>query len=75
MSADERSIVLDRAVFYRLGGGQPGDIGSLRTEDGREVAIVDTRKGEAGGTVVHIPAPGDARLNAGDGVLAAIDRR
>jgi misacylated tRNA(Ala) deacylase len=73
VTADERGIVLDRTVFYPLGGGQPGDVGSLRTEDGREVAIVDTGKGEAPGTVVHIPAPGSAGLNAGDRVVAAID--
>jgi misacylated tRNA(Ala) deacylase len=48
MSAEERGIVPDRAVFYPLGAGQPGDIGSLKIEDGREVAIVDARKGEAG---------------------------
>ncbi len=73
VSTDERGIVLDRTVFYPLGGGQPGDAGSLRAGDGRDVAIVDTRKGEAPGTVVHIPAPGSASLNAGDRVVAAID--
>ena len=73
VTADERGIVLDRTVFYPLGGGQPGDVGSLRTEDGREVTISDTRKGDAPGTVVHIPAPGGVRLNAGDRVVAAID--
>ncbi len=73
VSADGRGIVLDRTVFYPLGGGQPGDVGSLRTEDGREVAIADTRKGEAPGTVLHIPAPGSAPFNAGDRVVAAID--
>jgi misacylated tRNA(Ala) deacylase len=31
-------IVLDRTVFYARGGGQPGDIGTLRW-DGGEVAI------------------------------------
>jgi misacylated tRNA(Ala) deacylase len=73
VTADERGIVLDRTVFYPLGGGQPGDVGSLRTEDGREVTVTDTRKGDAPGTVVHIPAPGGTRLNAGDRVVAAID--
>jgi misacylated tRNA(Ala) deacylase len=73
VTADERGIVLDRTVFYPLGGGQPGDVGTLRAEDGREVAIVDTGKGEAPGTVVHLPAPGSAGLNAGDRVVAAID--
>jgi misacylated tRNA(Ala) deacylase len=73
VSADERGIVLDRTVFYPLGGGQPGDVGSLMTGDGREVVIADTRKGDAPGTVLHIPVSGLAPLNAGDRVVAAID--
>ncbi len=73
VAVDERGIVLDRTVFYPLGGGQPGDVGSLRTEDGREVVIADTRKGEAPGTVLHIPVSGSAPLYAGDRVVAAID--
>ena len=28
-------VVLDRTVFYPLGGGQPGDTGWLRAADGR----------------------------------------
>lgn len=73
VTADERGIVLDRTVFYPLGGGQPGDIGSLRTVDGREVVIADTRKGEAQGTVLHVPVSGSAPLKAGDRVVAVID--
>jgi len=73
LSADERGIVLVRTVFYPLGGGQPGDAGSLKTEDGREVVIADTRKGDAPGTVLHIPLSGSVPLNAGDRVMAAID--
>ncbi len=35
-------IVLDRTVFYPLGGGQAGDAGVLVRADGREVPITDT---------------------------------
>lgn len=28
VNVDERGITLDRTVFYPLGGGQPGDVGS-----------------------------------------------
>ena len=42
-----QGIVLDRSVFYPLGGGQAGDAGVLLLGDGSEIAIVDTRKGKA----------------------------
>lgn len=42
-----QGIVLDRTVFYPLGGGQAGDVGALILADGREIPIVDTRKGKA----------------------------
>jgi hypothetical protein len=45
----EQGVVLDRTVFYPLGGGQAGDTGWLRLADGGEVAIADTRKEKRGG--------------------------
>ena len=45
-----QGIVLDRTVFYPLGGGQAGDSGVLVLQSGpragQEVTIVDTRKGK-----------------------------
>jgi misacylated tRNA(Ala) deacylase len=72
-AVDERGIQLDRTVFYPTGGGQPGDQGSLRLADGREVAIVDTRKGDGPDGVVHVPAEGAPSLAVGDPVTATID--
>lgn len=72
---DERGIRLDRTVFYPHGGGQAGDAGMLRLADGREVPIVDTKKGAEPGEIVHVPAP-DADLSAlaiGTTVTAQID--
>lgn len=63
-------IVLDRTVFYPMGGGQPGDTGILRWPDG-EIAIVDTRYGE-GGDILHI-AGGGPLPAIGDKVHASID--
>lgn len=40
----DEGVVLDRTVFYPLGGGQAGDTGRLVLPDGTEIAIVDTRK-------------------------------
>jgi misacylated tRNA(Ala) deacylase len=72
---DERGIVLDRTVFYPLGGGQAGDAGVLRLADGREIPIVDTRKGTAPGEILHLPGAGAELfgLAAGDSVTAVID--
>ena len=78
----EAGIVLDRTVFYPLGGGQAGDSGVLMLADGTELAIVDTRKGkDAEGNptsdIVHVPAPGQeallATLAPGTTVTARID--
>lgn len=67
----EGGVILDRTVFYPQGGGQAGDTGTLRDADGREVAIVDTRKSQAHpGAVLHLlapdaaPPPIDARVTA-----------
>ncbi|HVJ51376.1 MAG TPA: alanyl-tRNA editing protein [Aliidongia sp.] len=71
--ADERGIRLDRTVFYPLGGGQPGDRGTLRLEGGTVIRIAETRKGEAPGEVLHIPEPGQALPATGAAVEAELD--
>lgn len=75
LTLDERGIVLDRTVFYPLGGGQAGDAGVLRLANGREISIADTRKGAAPGEILHVPAAGAdlAGLAAGDSITAVID--
>jgi misacylated tRNA(Ala) deacylase len=71
--ADERGIRLDRTVFYAMGGGQPGDSGTLTLPGGGTVRIAETRKGETPGEILHIPEPGQVRPQAGDKVVAEID--
>ena len=79
---DEHGIVLDRTVFYPMGGGQAGDSGSLVLGDGTLIAIADTRKakdaeGQATADILHVPAPGQgealAQLRPGATVTARID--
>jgi misacylated tRNA(Ala) deacylase len=77
---DEQGIMLDRTVFYPLGGGQAGDSGALLLSDGRQITIADTRKGKtpegvASGAIAHVPAVGAAEsgLQVGDRVTARID--
>ncbi|WP_326541344.1 alanyl-tRNA editing protein [Pseudorhodoferax sp.] len=77
-----QGIVLDRTVFYPLGGGQAGDTGWLQLPDGQRLQIADTRKGkDAEGRptaeICHVPAPGQdavlALCTAGTAVTAEID--
>ncbi|WP_439521016.1 alanyl-tRNA editing protein [Hydrogenophaga sp.] len=79
---DERGVVLDRTVFYPLGGGQAGDAGTFTLADGAVIAIADTRKdkdaeGRPTADIVHVPAPGQdallAQVRVGAAVTARID--
>ncbi len=78
----DQGIVLDRTVFYPVGGGQAGDAGQLVLPDGRALAITDTRKckdteGRPTADIAHVPAPGQeellASLQPGTPVTARID--
>jgi misacylated tRNA(Ala) deacylase len=73
VAVDDRGIRLDRTVFYPTGGGQPGDIGTLRLASGETIAIADTVKGEAPDEVIHVPAPGAVRPEPGTEVTAELD--
>ena len=73
LEVHERGIELDRTIFYPLGGGQPGDCGVLVRENGQRIAVADTRKGEAPGSVLHIPAPGLSRPERGEALSLELD--
>lgn len=67
-----RVVVLDRTVFYPLGGGQAGDAGVLGLPDGREVAVADTRKHkERPGAIAHVLAAGADTSGLAPGVRVA----
>ncbi len=72
LEAGPAGVVLDRTVFYPLGGGQPGDTGWLTAPDGREWRIIDTRKGEEG-RILHRLEEGATPPPAGQPVDAMID--
>ena len=75
-SVDEAGIVLDRTVFYPLGGGQAGDTGTLTAANGAVLLVADTRKHkEQPGAIAHVPAAGaDATAFApGTKVVATVD--
>ena len=82
VSVGEQGVVLDRTVFYPLGGGQAGDSGALISANGASIVIADTRKGkDAQGAftseICHLPAPESAAaaaaLKPGDAVTARVD--
>jgi misacylated tRNA(Ala) deacylase len=72
-AVDERGIQLDRTVFYATGGGQPGDTGLLRTGEGIEIPIVDTRTDRETGDHLHIVPETAPPLDVGCAVTAEID--
>jgi misacylated tRNA(Ala) deacylase len=58
VAVDEAGIVLDRTVFYPVGGGQAGDAGQLViVPTGEVITIADTRKHPGRpGAIAHAPA-------------------
>jgi misacylated tRNA(Ala) deacylase len=72
IEVSEGGVVLDRTVFYPLGGGQPGDTGTLRATDGREWRVTDARKGE-GGRILHVLEAGVTAPEVGTAVAASLD--
>ncbi|HKA42053.1 MAG TPA: alanyl-tRNA editing protein [Burkholderiales bacterium] len=73
VAVNEHGIELDRSIFYPQGGGQVGDTGALLRAGGERIAIANTRKGEAIDSVLHVPAPGAPRPEAGEMLALEID--
>lgn len=73
LAAAEHRVELDRSVFYPAGGGQPGDTGALRLADGRELRVIDTRKGEGADSVVHLLDPAGPMPAIGEDLEAVLD--
>ncbi len=73
IGVDATGILLDRTVFYPMGGGQPGDTGRLLRADGAVVLIADTRKGSSPGDILHVPAADQPALATGDSITAELD--
>jgi misacylated tRNA(Ala) deacylase len=72
-AVSDRGIELDRTIFYPMGGGQQGDAGFMRRERGDPLTVIDTRKGDAEGSVLHLLAPGSALPEVGETVSLEID--
>ena len=68
----EGGVVLDRSVFYPVGGGQPGDCGFLEWGHGQRLALTGTRQLE-GGELLHLADAGPAWPAPGQAVRACLD--
>lgn len=71
---DQGGIVLDRTIFYAMGGGQPGDRGRIRRADGSEIAIVNTvYDKEDRSRVIHLAEPSAELPTPGESVTLVLD--
>ena len=68
---EDKSIVLDKSIFYPTSGGQPGDKGFLQFSSG-SCEIVTTRKGE-NGKIILVPLNHDYLPKLGETVEQSID--
>jgi len=71
LESSDGAVILDRTVFYAMGGGQPGDTGRIRWSGG-EAPVVDARYGDRG-AIRHIIAEDAEPPPAGVNVKAEID--
>ncbi len=69
---EEGGVILDQALFYAAGGGQPGDTGRLTWGVGQAASVENTVKGE-GDAIVLILAEGDPRPEVGETVEQHLD--
>jgi misacylated tRNA(Ala) deacylase len=71
---DRGGIVLDRTVFYATGGGQPGDVGTLKRADGSLIPIATAVWNDVAKTeIAHVAAEGSALPVAGEAVTLDLD--
>ena len=69
----ENGVLLTSTIFYPLGGGQPGDSGSV-TINGRDYAVVDTRYADDRHNIVHFLEEDDlSSIQVGDAVDMRLD--
>ena len=70
---DGEWVELDQTIFYPLGGGQPGDTGTFVAQDGKQFAVLDTRKGDTEAKIRHQLETSEHGLSPGDSVDTKID--
>jgi misacylated tRNA(Ala) deacylase len=71
VAVEGQAVALDRTVFYPLGGGQPGDSGSMTWAAGN-AKVVDTRYGDSG-AILHVLEDGSPLPPLGETVHVELD--
>lgn len=72
-AVDGEWIECDQTIFYPLGGGQPGDTGSLTGPDGNTHQVLDTRKADSIEQIRHRLDTDTHNLKPGDAVVMQLD--
>ncbi|MDH3849019.1 MAG: alanyl-tRNA editing protein, partial [Gammaproteobacteria bacterium] len=70
-AVESQAVAVDRTVFYPLGGGQPGDTGSITWPAGN-ARIIDTRYGDSG-EILHVVEEGGPLPPVGETVHLQLD--
>ena len=73
LAVGDMGVELDRTLFDPLGGGQPGDTGTLVRANGERLQVVDIRKGDALESIVHVLSPGSAQPDIGEALTLELD--
>ncbi|MCI5047451.1 MAG: alanine--tRNA ligase [Aquisalinus sp.] len=71
-AGDRVEIIVNQTPFYAESGGQVGDTGQIRTDNGALIEIEDTKK-RIGALHGHIGTVKTGTLNAGDVIILEID--
>ena len=71
-AGSDGKVILDQTPFYAESGGQVGDQGWLRTDQGATFQVSDTHR--HGDSIVHIGTLQAGTLNIGDQLVAEVDK-
>ncbi len=66
-------LLLDKTPFYAESGGQVGDTGEIRSEDGMKTEVSDTVK-PLEGLILHLAKVKKGAVRSGDRVVCSVDR-
>ena len=70
---DRYGISVDQTVFYPLGGGQPGDTGTITRADGTVIDVIDCYKDRTAGQHLHIVSQRDNLPISGEEVMLSLN--